>query len=297
MQKGVFIIAMTLTIFFNSCADSAIEEEQKATSNNIELAVAQSAWIEERVTKAENRLLQTDAGKIVWQGMNAHGGLKKWYSNGPISFHFNYKPLSNKPGRNTYVVMDTWSARARHKHPVDTTMQFGWNGQQVWTNTKDSTAFPFDIRFWALTPYYFSALPFVLDGEGVNLEQLNQKEFKGNMYDVVKVTFDEGTGDAPDDYYILYFHAVNHKLAVIRYIVSYPEYFEEKGQHSPEKFMELTGSQTVDGITLPIGYKTYMLADNEEPGEHVTNIELTEVSFLPKLPSAYFDTPEGAFVQ
>tara|TARA_R110001606_G_scaffold194682_1_gene342402 strand:- start:499 stop:657 length:159 start_codon:yes stop_codon:yes gene_type:complete len=52
----------------------------------------------------------------------------------------------------------------------------------------------------------------MLDGEGVNLELLPQVNYKDISQDVVKVTFDSGTGDAPDDYYILYMDAKTHLL-------------------------------------------------------------------------------------
>ena len=160
---------------------------------------------------------------------------------------------------------------------------------------KDSTSIPYDTRFWALTPYYFSAIPFVLDGAGVNLELLPQTTYKGQLNDVVKVTFAESTGDAPDDYYILYFSAESHKLTVIRYIVSYPAYFK-KGQHMPEKFMDVFGEQVVEGITFPKSYKTYWLAADNLPGEYITAIELSEISFKKDVKKTYFDPPKDAVI-
>lgn len=209
------------------------------------------------------------------------------------AFFFNYQPVNGKTPRNTYVVMDTWSSRALHKKAGDTTAQFGWDGKQYWIKAQDSTTFPYNTKFWSLTPYYFAAQPFALDGDGVHLELLPQTTYKETLHNVVKVTFADGTGDAPDDYYILYFNADNNKLKVIRYIVSYPGYFEDGG-HSPEKLMELYGEQTISGILLPESYKTHMLTADQQPGEHVTNVTLSEVAFLPQLPNNYFDMPQGA---
>lgn len=255
-------------------------------------ALVPESWIKSRVEKAENRLNQSEAGKIVWNAMLAHGGLHNWYSNGALAFRFNYQPLEGSQ-RDSYQVINTWSNKARHTSISDSTAHFGWTGKQAWVSAKDSTVFAYDTKFWALTPYYFLAQPFVLDGEGVNLEVLPSKSFNGKKQDVVKVTFDAGTGDAPDDYYILYFDADSHKLKVIRYIVSYPEYFKDGG-HMPEKFMELLGEQNVEGILMPESYKTYWLTDDEMPGEHITNIEVSDVSFKKELPKDYFEMPENA---
>lgn len=115
---------------------------------------------------------------------------------------------------------------------------------------------------------------------------------KARLYDLVKVTFDENVGDAPDDYYVIYINQENQQVGVIRYIVSYPEYFPEGG-HAPEKFMALQGLQTVESIALAKGYKTYWWKE-DQPGEHITNITVSAVNFLPELPKTYFNPPQGA---
>ncbi len=267
------------------------EVAQTVTSAS-EGSVPQS-WIQKRVAKAKERLNASAAGKVVWQAMEAHGGLSKWYANGPLSFRFNYQPLDGGTPRDTYQAIDTWGSKARHFQVGDSTSQYGWNGKKAWVVVKDSTVFPYNTRFWSLTPYFFAAQPFVLDGKGVNLELLPQKEHQGKTHDVVKVTFDEGTGDAPDDYYILYFDAASDTLSVIRYIVSYPGYFK-KGEHLPEKLMQLEGEQLIAGIRFPEGYSTHWLNEDETPGEHITSITLSAVEFQPDLKESFFQIPDAA---
>lgn len=294
-MRNKLIFLVILYSLLVSCKDATTT---KITLQEAEVSVAENAalvpesWIKSRVEKAENRLNQSEAGRIVWNAMLAHGGLHNWYSNGALAFRFNYQPLEGIP-RDSYQVINTWSNKAKHTSISDSTAHFGWTGKQAWVSAKDSTAFAYDTKFWALTPYYFLAQPFVLDGEGVNLEVLPSKSFNGKEQDVVKVTFDAGTGDAPDDYYILHFDADSHKLKVIRYIVSYPEYFKDGG-HMPEKFMELLDEQNVEGILMPQSYKTYWLTDDEMPGEYITNIEVSDVSFKKELPKDYFEMPENA---
>ncbi len=266
------------------------QQERSATT-----ATVSEAWVENRVEKAKTRLQRSEAGKVVWKAMEAHGGLKKWYGNGALSFRFDYQPLDGSTRRNSYQTIDTWSNKARHTSITDSTAHFGWTGKVAWVLAKDSTAFAYDTKFWALTPYYFLGQPFVLDGEGVNLELLPQETYKDRLNNVVRVTFDPGTGDAPDDYYILYFDAESHLLSVIRYIVSYPAYFKDGG-HLPEKFMDVIGSQTVEGIVFPTGYKTHWLVEKNLPGAYITKIDVSDVSFDPELKSDYFETPEEAVV-
>lgn len=286
MIKSIYLYAF-LAISFFAC------NENKTSDERTETAKVPESWVADRVKKSQEKLEATDAGKIVWQAMEAHGGLANWHKKGPISFRFNYQPLDGNTGRDTREAVDTWRSRTVHFSKEDSTYRFGWDGEKAWAVEKDSTTFGYNTRFWALTPYFFMAQPFVLDGDGVNLELLVPIEFNDKMNDVVKVTFAKGTGDAPDDYYVLYFGQEDHKLKVIRYIVSYPGYFKDGG-HMPEKMMELVGEQNVDGFIFPNEYKTYWLTEDQQPGEYITKIELSEINFRPDLPMTFFDIPKGA---
>ena len=276
------------------------KETPKSVNSVTDLAVTETdvisipeSWVNSRVAKTKERLNSSEAGKVIWNAMEAHGGLDTWYANGPISFRFNYQPLNGKTARDSYQTVDTWSNKSLHTSATDSTAKFGWTGEQAWVNAKDSTAFAYDTKFWALTPLWFVGHPFVLSGEGVNLALLEPTTFKEKDYNVVKVTFDAETGDAPDDYYILYVNKESNKLAVMRYIVSYPQYFKDGG-HAPEKFTEFVGEQVVDGITMPGGFKTYWTVKDNQPGDYITKIDFTDVSFEKELSKDFFDAPEGA---
>ncbi len=256
-----------------------------------ENSYTQKNWIDDRVKKTENKLASSPAGQKMWKAMEAHGGLAKWYANGPLQFHFNYQPLDGNTPRNTIQISDNWSAKARQKMAVDTSLQFGWDGSRAWA-LPEASKIPFDARFWALTPYYFVGIPFVLGDEGVNLEELGEGSIDGTIYDLVKATFGEGVGDAPDDFYIIYLHLESGRVAAYRYVVSYPAYFPDGG-HTPEKIMVLVDEQQVNGIIFPKEYHTFMWEDQQK-GTYVTNISLSDLSFLPDLPKDYFEAPQGA---
>ncbi len=71
------------------------------------------------------------------------------------------------------------------------------------------------------TPFYFFGMPFVFADPGVKQEALGQKDFQGQKYDVIKITFAAGTGDAPDDYYIAYVDPASGQLKLSVYVVTY----------------------------------------------------------------------------
>ncbi|WP_165747948.1 hypothetical protein [Cellulophaga sp. Z1A5H] len=294
MKLGLNIALVALLLLVGSCKEQP-KKTETVTSKEVQEPAYHipETWVANRVGKAKERLNATDAGKIVWSAMEAHGGLATWYNNGYLAFRFDYQPLDGSTRRNSYQTIDTWNNKARHTSYADSTAIFGWDGKEAWVKAKDSTAFEYDTRFWALTPLYLAAHPFILDGEGVNLELLPQKEYKGKLQDVVKVTFGKNVGDAPDDFYILYFDKDTHINSATRYIVSYPQYFP-KGGHAPEKIMEIVGQKETNGILLPTGLKTHWLDENEEMGEYITKIEISDVTFIPEVPEGYFSKPEGA---
>lgn len=287
---------LVVLIGISSCKEAA-KQSTKAAAEKTEIvdnpALVPQKWINDRVVKAEKRLQGSEAGKVIWNAMEAHGGLSKWYGNGALAFRFNYQPLDGKTPRDSYQVVDIWRNRSVHTSSADSTAKFGWTGKTAWVKTKDSTAFEYDTKFWALTPLYLMGYPFILDGEGVNLELLPQTNYKEKTNNVVKVTFDPGTGDAPDDYYILHFDVNTHLITATRYIVSYPEYFKDGG-HNPEKFMEVGELIDVDGILLPNGLKTHWTDKNGRPGDYLTKIEVTDMHFIKSLEPDFFEVPDGA---
>lgn len=295
MNKTFLVILSIILIV--SC-----KEETKENSKSITKQVGQKEvestisipenWVGKRVERAEERLMASEAGKVVWAAMKAHGGLDTWYKNGSLGMRFKYEPLDGKTPRDSYEVVDVWSNRVVHNSVDDPEAKFGFTGKEAWIKAADSTAFNYDVKFWALTPLYLMGHPFVEDGEGVNLELLSDTTYKGKRNKVVKVTYDPGTGDAPDDYYILHFDADTYLLTATRYIVSYPEYFKDGG-HNPEKFMEVGDLVNVNGVLLPSELKTHWTV-NGKPGEYITKIEILDMEFKSGLPSNFFDAPEGA---
>lgn len=258
------------------------------------LARVPQSWIEARVKKAEARLSASPAGEKVARAITAHGGLERWYANGPIQFRFRYAPVGDESKvRDTRQLVDTWRSRAVHTMVDDATHHFGWDGERAWADFDAKTSSP---RFWSLTPYYFVGVPFVFADEGITLVDEGPIEFEGKAYDQIRVTFAAGTGDAPDDFYVMYLEQETGRVGGVRYVVSYPGFFPDGG-HSPEKFMAYDGAQVIDGITLPQSFRTFAWdVEGKAPKEKVTDTTLSEVSFLPETPEAAFHVPQGAQV-
>lgn len=267
-------------------------DDTSAEETAREKARPPKSWVEERVTGAKSRLQKSEAGQIVWKSIEAHGGLKRWYRNGPLHFRYDYQPESDRPDHDTVQTVDTWSARARHHVSEKPDREYGWDGDRAWFRPTDWER-PYDVRFWALTPYYFVGMPFVLADPGVNLEHEGTDTIEGNECEVIRATFGD-VGISPDDYYVLYIDDDDHVLRALRYIVSYDPFFDER-EHSPEKLMTYDGKQVVDGIRFAESYRFFMWSpDDKTDTEVVTNAELSQVEFRPDLPGDHFDAPDDA---
>ncbi|MEM9325984.1 MAG: DUF6503 family protein [Bacteroidota bacterium] len=289
MRTSYFVLVLLIA----GCS----QPQQQVTTSEAPYTLAQpkADWVTTRVNESRERLQATEAGQLLWNSIEYHGGLAAWWSNGPLYFRFNYQPLNNTgTPRDTYETADYWGARARHQRSVDQSVEYGWDGKTAWFNP-DTASIPYNTRFWALTPYYFVGMPFVFADEGVNLALEGDVTYEGKTYHTVRVTFGAGVGDAPDDYYVLYIDPATYRLSTIRYIVSYPGYFKDGG-HSQEKLMTYEGQQTVGEITLPTNHRTFMWNDDGSIGDYVTEITLSDVAFRPQTESSYFDAPKESYL-
>ncbi|MCG2461625.1 hypothetical protein K8352_12765 [Flavobacteriaceae bacterium F89] len=249
-------------------------------------------WIAKRVASVQKRLTGTKEGQILCKAMERRGGLARWYTNGPLHFRFTYKNLKTG-GPDTYQTIDTWSSKARHQLVSDTNIEYGWDGKQAWK-------YPYNAkieenpRFWALTPFYFLGIPFVLVDEGIHLKYEGIISLKQKDYHQIRVTFDQGIGDAPNDFYVVYIDANSFRIGGLRYSVTYPGFYDE-GDRGPVYHMIYYGEQNVEGIRFPKSIETYNW-DGEKPTNQTTNITISDLSFLPDTSTNYFKAPEGSRV-
>ena len=169
-------------------------------------------------------------------------------------------------------------------------VRFGWTGQEAWVTPADAPRRP-NPRFWALTPYYFIGIPFVFADLNANFEKLAQGiDFEGTVYDQVKVTFDPGTGDAPDDYYIVLIHPESKLVGGTRYIVTSP--LVVRGAPGPEKLITLESYRKFGGIKLPTRHRSFTM-DGNSADKHIRNAEAEEYRWI-KRAEVDFSVPEGA---
>ncbi len=248
-----------------------------------------------RTVKAEKRLADSPAGELLWLSMEAHGGLGNWYAVSPIAFRFDYRPVDpTKKVRDSEQLVDTWSSRATHRVSGNEQLRFGWDGSQAWKIEPEGQVLEINPRFWSMTPAYFVGVPFVFADPGTVLELGPDETVRDQLWNTVKVSYESGVGDAPDDWYVVYLHPETHRVGGLRYVVSYPGFFPDGG-HSPEKWMAYNGELQIGDVTVAASHQTFTWGP-EGLGDKVTDITVSGLESRKNTLDEAFQVPEGAVV-
>lgn len=255
---------------------------------------AQSA-IATRVTAAKARLAASEAGKILLKSTETHGGLEAWFSSQALQFRYNYQPVQGVQ-RNSLQTVDLLSSRAYHELDAPAKGKLAFDGDKAWMKLEGGAKFA--ARFWALTPYYFVGMPFVLSDPGVKLSMSADDPKAAGLPQahVIRAAFDPGTGDAPDDYYVLYIAKDDHRLLALRYVVSYAPFFEGKPMKStPEKLLVYEDVKPLGPLKLSRQHLTYAFKDGKR-GDKVTVSDITEMKYAAPFDEARLRMPQGAVI-
>lgn len=189
------------------------------------------------------------------------------------------------------LTFDTPVGKARIETKDGTVMVL--DGQDAWVSPADAPPPEGKARFHLLTWAYFAAAPFKLGDPGTKMSYTGYKPLDAqHTFSTAKLTFNPGTGDSPDDWYIVYQNDNTNQLAALAYIVTYGKSTEdaEKEPHVAvyESFTE------VQGVTLPTRMSIYNWEDGVgKVGEELGAMELSNFQFV-EPDEDTFTKPEGA---
>lgn len=224
--------------------------------------------------------------------IEAHGGMEAWASAPSVEFQ-DRRVGGEEPGPWTRVIVEQGPRRAC-LDVLGTDMRMAWDGEKAWSVAWEMRIPP---RFLALLDYYFLNLPWLALDPGVVLGDpgtapldLGDLAADDTEYVTVKMTFQPGVGDTPDDYYLLYIHPESHRLVANEYIVTYEALLPEGTEHSPPHVLVYDGWTEVGGLTVPTAYTIY------EEGEVFAALEVREWSFDQPFDPECLEMPEGAVV-
>lgn len=248
-----------------------------------------------RAAEGRARLARTEAGRTVLAAIEAHGGLTRWFEGGALTFTYDYQPVKGAR-RSSRQTVDLVSSRAYHDISAPVRGRIGFDGRTAWHALEEGESYP--ARFWALTPYYFVGMPFVLSDPGVHLALSEDDPGRAGFPKdtrVVRVTFAPGTGDAPDDYYVLYLDGTTSRVLALRYVVSYAPFMKEGMSHTPEKLLVYEDYANHGGLELA-GTQTFYAFGDGEKGPRVTRSTISGIEFPSVFDEAQIMVPAGAVI-
>ena len=156
-----------------------------------------------------------------------------------------------------------------------------------------STAIPNEenVRFDAYTWQYFFLFPYKLNDPGTKWNTYDNKEANHADYLTEKLTFESGTGDAPDDWYVVYADKATHLLEKAAYIVTVRGNKEE-AEKNPHAIQYLEYKE-IEGIPIATKWIFWEWKKDEGLTKNIGTANLTAIQFVKEDP-AYF-TPTADF--
>jgi hypothetical protein len=234
---------------------------------------------------ADNR----GATAIVARMVAAHGGMEKWRDAPSVSFTEEWTTPRSSAPRVSHVIVEQGRRRALKVYP-ETGEKIGWDGKKAWSL---HWTYPAPPRFVVGLTYYFANLPWLVEDPGVVLGEPRTAELQDDPthYISIRVTYEPGVGDTPDDYYILFIDPKTYELHGCEYVVTYPGLVPEGMAHTPPHVLVYGPLVTVEGLKVPSRFDIY-----GKNGSAYGSCELSDWSFHEPFDAAMVEMPKGAVV-
>lgn len=227
----------------------------KCTSTGVRRRICHALVAVLAATLTPGAALAGSAAEIIGAMVEAHGGMERWASAPTVSFEDEFRQGTAESGAPSRVTVEQGRRRAYLDFP-GTEMRLAWDGDKAWSENWES---PYPPRFLALLNYYFVNLPWLAKDPGVILGEPGKARLRDDPteYLTVKLTYEAGVGDTPDDYYVLYIDPETHRLRANEYIVTYRSILPEGVEASNPHVLVYDEYDTVDGLVVPTHYTIY----------------------------------------
>jgi len=248
-------IVILISLLTLSCKDSSINKQKKATSNTLEIP-------------------ETNHPDFVSNMEVAHQK-SKLLQNGVVCFNLDMTFGGSNSKMKIFTTPTSSAIRVDKKDGASTVMLNG----EIFTDT-DSSKWKGE-EFGIFTYQYFFMAPFKFSDNGTVWKKLSDMKIEGENTNRAKLTFESGTGDAPNDWYVVHSDPTTNQVKYIGYIVTGGgTTFEEaeKNAHAI-KYSEYI---EVDGVPIASKWEFFDYNKDEGLGEKIgegiiKNIEMMDV--------------------
>ncbi len=205
-----------------------------------------------------------------------------------ISFHVNIL-FGGKQHLEGKITMLTNSTKIRIDKKDESKLIY--NGENVFLHPEDANdkGARFDMFTWT----YFFGLPYKLSDPGTQWELKNPRPLAGVAHQTAKLTFEQGIGDAPDDWYVIYSNDQN-VLQAAAYIVSFGSNGDTSKAEADPHAIHYKDFKEINGI--PFATKWMFYGWTEEKGmtdKLLGEATITDITFIDD-EGTIFDTPDNA---
>jgi hypothetical protein len=216
---------------------------------------------------------------------DTHGGLDLWNEYRSLEYDL-ISGLSHTQNKEHHLV----DLENRKVLIESSNFKLGFDGSEVWITPDMAAMGGQSPRFYHNLFFYFFSIPMILSDPGINYEDMGEQLLDEKKYRAVKISYQQGIGDSPEDYYIPHFDLETGQMEALLYTVTYRS-GEATQQYNALLYPEW---QEVDGLLVPahmIGYKY----DSGKLGKQRYEARFENVSFSREKPDqSVFEMPPNS---
>ncbi len=149
------------------------------------------------------------------------------------------------------------------------------------------------IRFDAYTWSYFFLIPYKLSDPGTVWNKYPASKLNGKAYETQKLTFEQGTGDTPDDWYIVYADSKTNLLSAVAYIVTAGK-SKEEAEASPSA-IEYTDYTRVNGVPIATNWNFWKWHEDNGLTKKRGEAAISNIRFKSSLAGDFFNPPANFY--
>lgn len=133
-------------------------------------------------------------------------------------------------------------------------------------------------RFDAYTWMYFLLFPTKLSDQGTIWSNVEVSKLNDKTYNTQRLTFEANTGDAPDDWYIVYSHPKTNMIDYAAYIVTVNKSTE--AAESDPHAIGYSNYKKIDGVPIAHNWEFYEWSKDAGLGKVIGNTTINNVKFV-----------------
>ena len=135
-----------------------------------------------------------------------------------------------------------------------------------------------NVRFDAYTWSYFFLFPYKLSDQGTVWKKYENKEKDAQDYISQRLTFKSGTGDAPEDWYVVYANKNNYLIKKAAYIVT-ANSKKEEAEKNPHA-IEYKDYKVFDSVPIATQWRFWEWVAGTGLTKEIGNASLSNIKFI-----------------